>query len=713
MNHELILHQSLSDSTDGNDTATTANNASSSLSIATQQGIYVTPHPPVGLVNYGNTCYANATLQCLMSTALASALLDPRCFVVFRRYASNVKLLEASAQQQQQQQNGSGRYDYEENDVVLRKQSTGSDHSETSPSYQQQLQHTSSASGKQGLVVSDPSSKIHKSNSDAHSHSSQSMNTKRQLHMKSETCRWLTDELVRLCQKYRASPTTSFFGRVEPVDPGAITRNVSRLSKCLHYGRQEDAHEFLRALLGTLVMDGQNKKLSALFDGLLESAVTCCTCGYSSLTRDRYMDLSLEIESPDCNDLMSALRHFTRTETLSEDNLVECAHCQKRRKVTKGLRLATAPTILVLHLKRFSYDRYGRLMRLSKHISFPSKLSIAEFMSRANRSIPRLYELVGVLVHLGRSCNHGHYLAYVNSGGIWYKASDSDVEPVPETTVLEQGAYMLLYQVESVKKHRAKGLVKVRPGMLPEKYPNRKESTGPFSLAKLINIFDSCGMTSMGNCWGQIEEEREEVIPGPLPTQRVRSASSVDTEKTGKHRKSNSISRSRSTNGSRERTIRNSRSESPHVRHRNTSSLKAQRVQSSHVHQEIVHNYKLIDDSTNRRNSTGEHKPIGNKDEIITPQKYPLVRGASSGNLKERNEAAAKAYSSANNMGKEVELSSSINISTPKRESSKGSPYHRHHSSSPRGINGAKKFPQRSYSSLSADNEKITLPPKR
>lgn len=48
---------------------------------------------PKGFLNVGNTCYANAALQCLLSTALSSALLDPKRAAVIRRYSSNPNLL--------------------------------------------------------------------------------------------------------------------------------------------------------------------------------------------------------------------------------------------------------------------------------------------------------------------------------------------------------------------------------------------------------------------------------------------------------------------------------------------------------------------------------------------------------------------------------------------------------------------------------------------
>ena len=369
---------------------------------------------PKGFKNVGNTCYANAALQCLLSTALSHVLLDTNNSVIFRRYSSNPNILLA----------GSGSVDSQDNE----KTKTNNHHTNNN--------HTSNATKN------------------------------------SETCEWLTHELTDITRQYTLSspipaptpPSPSFWCLLSPsptnggaeanvVDPGKLTRHVSKLSPCLHPYQQEDAHEFLRALLSTLTLDGHNKKLSSLFDGLLESAVTCQSCRHASMTRDRYMDLSLDISSAKVTDLPAALKHFTKTEHLGEDNQVHCDKCRIKRVVTKGLRLATAPTILVCHFKRFSYDAYGRILRLNKFVGYPQRLEIGPYMSRANRGTPPPYELIGVLVHTGRTCHSGHYIAYIKQCGTnnWYQANDSVVQPVPLETVLNQKAYICIYEVENMR----------------------------------------------------------------------------------------------------------------------------------------------------------------------------------------------------------------------------------------------------------------------
>ncbi len=379
-------------------------------------------HPeqwPKGLTNVGNTCYANAALQCLLSTALTNALLDPKVIPLFRRYSSNPNLLAK----------GSGSVDSDEEDEIV-----------------------------------DPDGATNNTDVSKKAVESERLRRKEKDEKKmEENCQWLTRELTVITQEYtndsKPAQYSSYMGWLSPspalqgsiVDPGSITRHPDRLSKCLHPYQQEDAHEFLRALLSTLVMNGHNKQLSSLFDGLLESAVTCQTCGRASLTRDRYMDLSLDINSPDISTLDDALYEYTKTEVLDLDNAVFCPKCDKKRSVTKGLRLATAPSILVCHLKRFAFDNYGRLIRLHKKIKFDESLEIGDYMSNLNKARPPPYDLVGILVHQGHTCASGHYLAFVKKNDEWFKCNDSVVTKVDQATVFDQQAYIMMYEVAEMR----------------------------------------------------------------------------------------------------------------------------------------------------------------------------------------------------------------------------------------------------------------------
>jgi ubiquitin C-terminal hydrolase len=481
---------------------------------------------PKGLTNVGNTCYANAVLQCLLSTALTHALLDPNAVVnVFRHYSFNLQIL----------QKGSGSVDSED-DVLhvavnnnthvppLDGEEDGDDTAAATAGGDNKRRDSNSSSIVTNSIIMDDRSCLTSSTATSPSHigdgdgdggdgcidsvskdcllltssperkelERQERKERREKRRKDrdrdellqDRCQWLTQELKAITMEYQSSsqsststcgatttstiagrsqipllqPATSFASwftgcpTTPVVNPGTITKYPHRLSTCLRPYQQEDAHEFLRALLSTLVMNGQNKKLSSLFDGLLESAVTCQTCFRPSLTRDRYMDLSLDIHGAHIETLKDALVEFSKTEILTDDNKVYCSKCECKRTATKGLRLATAPSILVCHFKRFAFNQqYGGMVRLSKHVAFPLQLEIGDYMSNLNQSRPPPYELVAVLVHQGQSCDSGHYVAYVKNGGQWYCCNDHQITSVDVGKVLSQQAYILMYEVAEMR----------------------------------------------------------------------------------------------------------------------------------------------------------------------------------------------------------------------------------------------------------------------
>lgn len=464
-------------------------------------------HPfekPKGLINVGNTCYANAALQCLLSTALTPALLDPNAVDTFRQYSSNATLLSMS-----------------------------------------------NALSTESCSV-DWAKSFESGASDGTGSRKERRRKQRNYRKLQNNSQWLTRELTSMTKEYSSSPsvsTHSWWGLSSPtsvvINPANITRHPDKLSDCLRPFQQEDAHEFLRALLSTLTMNGHNTKLSSLFDGLLESAVTCISCRHSSLTRDRYMDLSLDISHQTTNTIVDALEEFTKTEVLDGDNCVYCAECKEKQQVTKELRLATAPSILVCHLKRFAFDKYGNLSRLSKRVEFPQQLLIGDYMSKMNKSKPPPYDLVGVLVHEGSSCEAGHYLAYVKAGGDWYKANDSVVQKVDLGVVLNQQAYVLLYEVAGMrhdvvmndkKEGKASSKAAVQYSIPPiGAAPMESEATMTSSLMSLL-----CGVSEIHDCMlRDICWQRDSDDSGTVATE---CSADEDNSKRALQRKSNSSS---------------------------------------------------------------------------------------------------------------------------------------------------------------------------
>ena len=103
--------------------------------------------------------------------------------------------------------------------------------------------------------------------------------------------------------------------------------------------------------------------MTDLFEGQLQSSISCLKCNHKSATFDNFMDLSIEIPrkaikftgSMSLNDCLKA---FTTAEILTDgDN--KCAGCKKEGSLGKGLSIFRFPKILCIHLKRFYQSGTG------------------------------------------------------------------------------------------------------------------------------------------------------------------------------------------------------------------------------------------------------------------------------------------------------------------------------------------------------------------
>ena len=109
-------------------------------------------------------------------------------------------------------------------------------------------------------------------------------------------------------------------------------------------------------------------------------------------------------------------------------------------------------------------------MRLNKEVPFPTSLRIGDFISLANRSTPAPYELAGVVVHAGRSCDSGHYYSFVRSGSRWYKCNADVVTEDELAVVLKQKAKILEYEVEGMRERHGCETFSIYPA--PREPPN-------------------------------------------------------------------------------------------------------------------------------------------------------------------------------------------------------------------------------------------------
>ncbi|KAI3468400.1 hypothetical protein Pfo_025063 [Paulownia fortunei] len=240
--------------------------------------------------------------------------------------------------------------------------------------------------------------------------------------------------------------------------PMNILSRLPNIGGNLGYGKQEDAHEFMRFAIDTMqsvCLDEfggeravhpnyqETTLIQHIFGGRLRSQVICAECNNVSNQFENMMDLTVEIHG-DAGSLEECLDQFTAKEWLHGDNMYKCDGCNAYVMAWKRLTIQRAPNILTIALKRFQSGRFGKL---NKRVTFPETLDLSPYMSELEDGND-VYKLYAVIVHVDmlNASFFGHYICYVKDfRGNWYWIDDCKVAGVGLDEVLSQGAYMLLY----------------------------------------------------------------------------------------------------------------------------------------------------------------------------------------------------------------------------------------------------------------------------
>ncbi|KAL7213721.1 hypothetical protein ACSBR2_016281 [Camellia fascicularis] len=195
-----------------------------------------------------------------------------------------------------------------------------------------------------------------------------------------------------------------------PFSPINILSRLPNIGGDLSYGKQEDAHEFMRFAIDTMqsvCLDefGGEKALHPstqettliqhIFGGHLQSQVICSKCNNVSNQYENMMDLTVEIQG-DATSLEECLDLFTIRERLHGDNMYKCDGCNEYVMAWKRLTVRRAPNILTIALKRFQSGRFGKL---NKRVTFPETLDRRPYMSEVGDGND-VYKLYAVVVHV-------------------------------------------------------------------------------------------------------------------------------------------------------------------------------------------------------------------------------------------------------------------------------------------------------------------------
>jgi len=161
------------------------------------------------------------------------------------------------------------------------------------------------------------------------------------------------------------------------------------------------------------------------------------------------------------------LQNFSKEEKLAREDKFYCETCCSLQEAQKRLRVKKVPNNLVVHLKRFKFfeqfQRYKK--KLSHRVVFPFELRLCNTTEQTESTSEAecLYDLFGIVIHVGSGPNHGHYVSIIKNHNNWLIFDDDGVQLIDEagihscfgttqeTLTTTNCGYLLFYQKHNSK----------------------------------------------------------------------------------------------------------------------------------------------------------------------------------------------------------------------------------------------------------------------
>jgi len=186
---------------------------------------------------------------------------------------------------------------------------------------------------------------------------------------------------------------------------------------------------------------------SKIVDAFYGSTKSVVTCPYCREERHKYEPINVlplpipNVQNPNIHNCLSQLKHP------EELHFYTCHNCESvnQHEVFKVLELSTSPDIFIFQFKRF--NAFNNLKNQTL-IHFPiTGLNISEHILDEYKNLDTtVYDLIGVIQHLGSSIEGGHYTSLCkHSTGEWFEFNDERVKEISEKDIVNNNAYILIY----------------------------------------------------------------------------------------------------------------------------------------------------------------------------------------------------------------------------------------------------------------------------
>lgn len=154
--------------------------------------------------------------------------------------------------------------------------------------------------------------------------------------------------------------------------------------------------------------------------------------------------------------LQKCLELFLETEKMSGEAAWDCPSCKQKRKAEKRMIIARLPKILIVQFNRFRCEAAWQSKKLQTYVHFPEdNFDMNQYVDHTKLETQKRppYNLYAFLNHYGTLAT-GHYIAYCRAGigSSWFMYDDASVTEVVKLSESDKKhAYILFYTSVDIK----------------------------------------------------------------------------------------------------------------------------------------------------------------------------------------------------------------------------------------------------------------------
>jgi ubiquitin C-terminal hydrolase len=191
-------------------------------------------------------------------------------------------------------------------------------------------------------------------------------------------------------------------------------------------------------------LESNNSIITTIFTGLFASDVVCKNCSNKNVNFEAFniLELSLSGEDHKFYNLEDCIKNFCKNEEVEN---YKCDSCKNTGIAVKRMTIFQLPPKLIIQLKRFNGKNKHKINDLIKFPLNDLDMSIAQ---NEIKQINKKYNLYATINHSG-SLNGGHYVAHCKNliDKKWYYFNDSSISYVDESDeIIDNSAYVLFYE---------------------------------------------------------------------------------------------------------------------------------------------------------------------------------------------------------------------------------------------------------------------------